>query len=88
MTTNEQIFEQFNAIPAPFRMLCIDSAAVACYLYQQGHEEAGRKLLRTAIITGCLDLDLIPALLENLPNSLDALAMHAEIRALVNKISV
>lgn len=86
--TNEQIFEQFNAIPAPFKMLCIDAAAVACYLYQQGHEEAGRKLLRTAIITGCLELDLIPALLENLPNSLDALAMHAEIRDLIKKNSV
>jgi hypothetical protein len=85
--TNEQIFEQFNAIPAPFRMLCIDSAAVACYLYQQGHEEAGRKLLRTALITGCLELDLIPALLENLPESLDSLATHAEIRALINKKS-
>ncbi|MGZ5026079.1 MAG: hypothetical protein ACXWAT_02010 [Methylobacter sp.] len=85
--TNEQIYEQFNAIPAPYRALCIDAAAVGCYLYQQGHEEAGRKLLRTAIITGCLELDLIPALLENLPDSLNALAMHVEIRALVKNIS-
>lgn len=85
--TNEEIFEQFNAIPSPFRMLVVDAAAVGCYLYQQGHEEAGKKLLRTAIITGCLETSLVQDLLDNLPDSLNALAMHAEIRSLINSFS-
>lgn len=78
----EEIFELFSAIPGPYRMLCIDAAAVGCYLYKQGHEAAGMKLLHTAINTAGLESGLVQILLDNLPKSLDALAMHAELRQL------
>ncbi|WP_432745834.1 hypothetical protein ABXJ76_07995 [Methylobacter sp. G7] len=79
---SEQIYEQFNAIEESIRMLCIDAAAAGCFLVQQGHDEAGRKLLRTAITTGELNVSLIAALLDNLPESLDGLGMHVEIKKL------
>jgi len=79
---SELIYHQFNSIPEPYRMLCIDSAVVACYLYQQGQKQAGIKLLHTVITTAGLQTDLIETLLDNLPESVDALAAHAEIRNL------
>lgn len=84
---SEQIFALFNDIPDDYRMLVIDAAAVGCYLVGQGHEQAGRKLLRTAIMTAGLEISLIQELLDNLPESFDAMAMHAEIRDLVKKNS-
>lgn len=84
---SEQIFEQFNQVPDTYRMLCIDAAAVACYLRKQGHEAAGMKLLHIAITTAELDTELFQQLLTDPEKSFDALAMHAEIRSLVKKIS-
>lgn len=83
--SREQIYAQFNAIDESVRILCIDAAAVACFLVQQGHEEAGKKLLHTAITTAKLNTSLIPMLLDNLPESLDGLSMHVEIKKLFKK---
>lgn len=79
---NEELFELFNSIPDPYRMLCIDSVGVGCYLVQQGQDQAGMKLLHTALSTAGLDTRLADEIIDNLPESLHALAMHAEIRAL------
>jgi hypothetical protein len=84
---SQRVFEQFNSIPGDLRMLCIDAAAVGCYLYQKGREAAGMKLLNTAITTAGLEPDLVQAMLNDPEKSFNALAMHVEIRALVNKIS-
>jgi hypothetical protein len=79
---NEELFELFNSIPDPYRMLCIDSISVGCYLVQQGQSQAGMKLLHTALSAVGLDAKLAQEIIENLPDSLHALAMHTEIRAL------
>jgi hypothetical protein len=85
--TNEQIFRLFNDLDDDYRMLVIDAVAVGCYLFQQGHEAAGRKLVRTAITSAALDTSLVRTLLADPEKSLDALAMHAEIRELIKNIS-
>jgi len=85
---SEQIYALFEAVDEDYRMLCIDAAAVGCYLYHQGQEAAGLKLLHTAIVTAGMDGSLVQFLLENPKKSLAGLAMHAEIRSLVKIISV
>lgn len=84
---SDQVFELFNAVHDDYRMLCVDAAAVGCYLYMQGHAAAGMKLLHTAIITAGMDGTLVQMMLENPQKSFDGLAMHAEIRSLVKNIS-
>ncbi|MFZ2405498.1 MAG: hypothetical protein WAW41_10205 [Methylobacter sp.] len=84
---SEQLFTLFNEIPEDCRMLVIDAAAVGCFLYRDGHHAAGLKLLHTAITTAGLDTEIIQWILENPEKSFKALAMHAEIRALVNHFS-
>jgi hypothetical protein len=84
---SERIFMLFNDIPDDYRMLVIDAAAVGCYLVGQGHEQAGRKLLRTAIMTAGLDSSLVQTLLADVEKSFESLAMHAEIKSLINKKS-
>lgn len=81
------IYEQFDEIDQDIRMLCIDAAAVACYLYQQGQQAAGIKLLHTVVTTAGLESAVIQKLLDNLPKSVNSLATHAEIRALINNFS-
>jgi len=85
--TNEQIFTLFNDLDDDYRMLVIDAAAVGCYLFQQGHEAAGMKLVHTAITSAGLDPSMVQALLDNPEKSFEALAMHAEVRALVTNFS-
>jgi len=86
--TPDEIYKQFNAIDdSNHRILCIDSAAVGCYLYMQGHHEAGRKLVRTAVLAAKLNESLVSGLLNNLPKSLDGLPMHLEISKLVKNFS-
>ncbi|MEE7625417.1 hypothetical protein V3O24_04525 [Methylobacter sp. Wu8] len=84
----EYVFRLFDDVDEDYRMLVIDAAAVGCYLVKQGHEAAGRKLLHTAIKSAGLDSSLVQSLLADVEKSLAALAMHAEIRALINKKSV
>jgi|GEM_PF-3895299 len=84
---SEQIFTLFNDLDDDYRMLVIDAAAVGCYLFQQGHEVAGTKLVHTAITSAGLDPAIVQSLLDNPEKSFEALAMHAEVRALVTKIS-
>jgi hypothetical protein len=85
--TSEEIFTLFNEISDDFRMLVIDAAAVGCFLYREGHQAAGLKLLHTAITTAGLDTEIIQWMLENTEKSFNALAMHAEVRALVINFS-
>jgi hypothetical protein len=85
--TNEQIFKLFNELDDDYRMLVIDAVAVGCYLFQQGHEDAGMKLVHTAITSAALDPSLVQTLLAYPEKSFAALAMHAEIRELVKNIS-
>lgn len=82
MSIDSEVFEQFNTIPEPQRMLCTDAAFVGCWLFQNGHKEAGLKLLRTAITTAGLEVELIDRIINNLPESANALAKHTELRSL------
>lgn len=84
---SEQIFELFNSIPEPYRMLCIDAAAVSCWLYQQGHTAAGMKLLHVVITTAELDSWVFQSLMDDPEKCFAGMAMHAEIRALIKKNS-
>ena len=81
--TNDEIFELFNAIPEPYRMLCIDAAFTGCWLVQQpGKEKAGRKLLSTTIKAAGLGPEITEKIIKNLPESANSLAAHAEMRSL------
>lgn len=84
---NNDWFEWFNTIPEEYRMLCIDSAAVACYLYSKGEVTAATKLLHTILVTAELDTGLVQKMLENPKKTCESLAIHAELRSLINKIS-
>lgn len=85
--THEEIYEQFNEVDDEYRMLCIDSAAVGCYLFQHGQQAAGMKLLHTAITSAGLDTALVQTLLSKGEKAFDGLAMHAEIRELIKNFS-
>lgn len=80
---SDNVYALFDTVAADKRLLCINAAAVGCWLFQQGHQAAGMKLLHTAVVAAGLDTGLVQWMLDHPQKSFDALAMHAEIRALI-----
>ena len=75
------IYQAFNDVNDKVRMLCIDATYTGLYLIKQGHTEAGRKLILTAINAGGVKIS-VDQLCSDIEKSLSALAAHAELRDL------
>lgn len=80
--TCEQLYKLLSELPSAYRMLCIDALAVGCYLVDKGQRKAGLKLMHTALATAGLNADWANFIVKNRPESLAALAMHAELKGL------
>lgn len=79
---NDSIYETFDAIDPPIRILCIDTTYTGICLFKQGKERSGRKLILTAVKAAGLSTAWVDILLKDPEKSLGELAAHTELREL------